>query len=133
MRLSPTRATTDKMMYESDDIIRYLFTTYGDGEIPGALTAGFLTTLSAGLGNLGRCVQGRCLWGGPMQVGSAATKALEQVHAGQAVLCPLTSPSASPPCLLAWAALNVLAQQASAACVVACVVGALAASGHRWR
>jgi len=41
-------------MYESDDIIQYLFSTYGDGQIPGVLTAGFFTTLSAGLGNVGR-------------------------------------------------------------------------------
>ncbi len=43
-------------MYESDDIIKYMFNTYGGGEaeIPGLLTAGFFTTLSAGLGNLGR-------------------------------------------------------------------------------
>ena len=41
-------------MYESDDIIQYMFKQYGDGEVPGVLTAGFFTTLSAGLGNLGR-------------------------------------------------------------------------------
>ena len=28
---------TDTKMYESDDIVRYLFTTYGDGEVPAAL------------------------------------------------------------------------------------------------
>src|SRR5262245_63925169 len=30
-------------MYESDDIVRYLFTTYGDGSAPWALTLGPLT------------------------------------------------------------------------------------------
>lgn len=49
---------TGRAMYESDDIIRYLFTTYGDGEIPGLLTAGFLTTLSAGLGSIARAGKG---------------------------------------------------------------------------
>lgn len=43
---------TGKAMYESDDIIRYLFDTYGPGQanIPRSLTLGFLTTLTAGLG-----------------------------------------------------------------------------------
>lgn len=41
---------TGKAMYESDDIILYLFTTYGDGQVPGLLTGGIVTTLTAGLG-----------------------------------------------------------------------------------
>ncbi|KAF5830304.1 hypothetical protein DUNSADRAFT_14778 [Dunaliella salina] len=47
---------TGKSMYESDDIVKYLFNTYGPGEqeIPGLLTAGFFTVLSAGLGNVAR-------------------------------------------------------------------------------
>mmetsp|Transcript_18887 Transcript_18887/g.52907 ORF Transcript_18887/g.52907 Transcript_18887/m.52907 type:complete len:347 (+) Transcript_18887:111-1151(+) len=47
---------TGRSMYESDDIIKYLFNTYGGGEaeIPGLLTAGFFTVLSAGLGNMAR-------------------------------------------------------------------------------
>lgn len=36
-------------MYESDAIIQYLFDKYGDGNVPVALRAGFLTTLTAGL------------------------------------------------------------------------------------
>lgn len=47
-------ARAGKSMYESDEIIKYMFTQYGDGDIPGVLTAGFFTTLSAGLGNIGR-------------------------------------------------------------------------------
>lgn len=37
---------TGKEMYESDDIVRYLFTTYGDGVVPGWLMPGPLTQLS---------------------------------------------------------------------------------------
>lgn len=36
-------------MYESDEIIRYLFTEYGDGQVPLALRLGFATTLTCGL------------------------------------------------------------------------------------
>jgi len=36
-------------MYESDDIIKYLFNTYGDGEVPFLLSPSFLTVLSCGL------------------------------------------------------------------------------------
>ena len=38
-----------KTMYESDDIIQYLFTEYGDGNVPLALRLGFATTLTCGL------------------------------------------------------------------------------------
>jgi len=43
---------TNTAMYESDDIIRYLYKTYGNGEegIPKSLTMGFFTVLTAGLG-----------------------------------------------------------------------------------
>jgi len=43
---------TGKSMYESDDIIAYLFDTYGPGKeaVPLALRLGFGTTLTAGLG-----------------------------------------------------------------------------------
>ena len=39
-------------MYESDDIIRYLFDTYGGGggNVPLSLRLGLLTTLTCGLG-----------------------------------------------------------------------------------
>ena len=49
---------TDVSMYESDDIITYLFETYGDGQVPSSLTGGFLTTLSCGLGLLARAGKG---------------------------------------------------------------------------
>lgn len=37
-------------MYESDDIISYLFKQYGDGEVPLALRLGTLTALTCSLG-----------------------------------------------------------------------------------
>ncbi|KAK9829088.1 hypothetical protein WJX72_003830 [[Myrmecia] bisecta] len=40
---------TGKAMYESDDIIAYLFQTYGDGQVPLGLRLGFFTVLSCGL------------------------------------------------------------------------------------
>jgi len=40
---------TGKEMYESDDIVRYLFDTYGDGNVPLALRAGILTDVTSGL------------------------------------------------------------------------------------
>jgi len=45
---------TDTAMYESDDIIKYLFTKYGDGEVPLALRLGAVTALTAGLGLIAR-------------------------------------------------------------------------------
>lgn len=36
-------------MYESDDIIAYLFNEYGDGQVPLALRLGALTTVTCGL------------------------------------------------------------------------------------
>ncbi|KAI4300478.1 hypothetical protein L6164_033854 [Bauhinia variegata] len=49
---------TGMSMYESDDIIKYLTGKYGDGSIPFTLSLGFLTTLTAGLGMLGRMGKG---------------------------------------------------------------------------
>lgn len=40
---------TGKAMYESDDIVAYLYQTYGDGRVPLVLSLGPVTTLSAGL------------------------------------------------------------------------------------
>jgi glutathione S-transferase len=40
---------TGKAMYESDDIIRYLFETYGDGSVPLLLAAGMFGDLSSTL------------------------------------------------------------------------------------
>ncbi len=45
-------------MYESDDIIEYLFDTYGDGKVPSSLTNGFWTTLTCSLGLLPRLGKG---------------------------------------------------------------------------
>lgn len=45
---------TGKSMYESDDIIKYMFEEYGDGEVPVGLRLGVLTTLSCGLALIGR-------------------------------------------------------------------------------
>ena len=38
---------TGKEMYESDDIVRYLFESYGDGGVPTVLAAGPITLLTA--------------------------------------------------------------------------------------
>ena len=38
---------TGREMYESDDIVRYLFETYGDGSLPLPLVGGPLTDLSS--------------------------------------------------------------------------------------
>jgi glutathione S-transferase len=40
---------TGKAMYESDEIVRYLFAEYGDGRVPWVLNLGVLTTASAAL------------------------------------------------------------------------------------
>ena len=48
---------TGKEMYESDDIIRYLATTYRDGKVPLAL--GPLTIVSGGLAAVARAGKGR--------------------------------------------------------------------------
>ena len=45
---------TGKEMYESDEIVRYLYETYGDGRVPVALSLGTLTTLGVVLAGLPR-------------------------------------------------------------------------------
>lgn len=45
---------TGREMYESDDIVRYLYAEYGDGSPPLSLSAGPLTDLSAALAGLWR-------------------------------------------------------------------------------
>jgi glutathione S-transferase len=45
---------TGKELYESDDIVRHLFATYGDGRVPFALAAGPLTDVSSALAGLFR-------------------------------------------------------------------------------
>jgi glutathione S-transferase len=51
-------SNTGQQMLESDDIIKYLYDTYGDGKVPLSLSLGPLTTLSAGLGQAGRLGKG---------------------------------------------------------------------------
>ena len=45
-------------MFESDDIMKYLFRTYGVGEVPPSLEKGILNTLTSGLGLLFRVNRG---------------------------------------------------------------------------
>ncbi|KAE8726665.1 Thioredoxin family protein isoform 2 [Hibiscus syriacus] len=45
-------------MYESDEIIKYLVETYGDGSVPFMLSLGLLTTLTAGFAMIGRMGRG---------------------------------------------------------------------------
>ncbi len=45
---------TGKEMYESDEIVRYLFREYGDGRVPTLLAPGVLTDLGAGLASAAR-------------------------------------------------------------------------------
>lgn len=45
---------TGKEMYESNDIVRYLFEQYGDGRVPGLLAAGPLTEATSMLAGLPR-------------------------------------------------------------------------------
>ena len=49
---------------ESDDIIKYLADTYGDGTVPLMLRLGVATVLTAGLGTLGRCALRQTCWEG---------------------------------------------------------------------
>ncbi len=49
---------TGKEMYESDEIVRYLFETYGDGRVPFLLSPGWLTNFTAGLASVVRPLQG---------------------------------------------------------------------------
>ncbi|KAK4272728.1 hypothetical protein QN277_021242 [Acacia crassicarpa] len=49
---------TGVSMYESDEIIKYLAEKYGDGSVPLTLSLGLFTTLTAGLGMLGRMGKG---------------------------------------------------------------------------
>jgi glutathione S-transferase len=49
---------TGKAMYESDEIVRYLFAEYGDGRVPWTLAAGVLTTASAALAGAFRAGRG---------------------------------------------------------------------------
>jgi len=45
-------------MYESDDIIAYLFENYGDGNVPLLLKLGPVTAITAGLGQIARAGRG---------------------------------------------------------------------------
>jgi glutathione S-transferase len=44
----------DLAMYESDDIVRHLFTTYGDGRVPALLALPVVIDVSSGLASLAR-------------------------------------------------------------------------------
>jgi len=48
----------DVAMYESDDIIRYLFATYGDGSVPRLLGLPVVTDVSSGLASAARLGSG---------------------------------------------------------------------------
>lgn len=52
---------TGTAMYESDDIIEYLFRTYGAGPAPAALSLGPVTDASSFLASAARPVQGRAV------------------------------------------------------------------------
>jgi glutathione S-transferase len=54
--VDPNTATA---MYESDAIIRYLATTYGDGQVPALLRLGALTTTTSMLASAARPTRGR--------------------------------------------------------------------------
>ncbi len=49
---------TGTEMYESDDIVRYLWTTYGDGAVPWGLSLGPLTLAGSGLASAWRFGRG---------------------------------------------------------------------------
>ena len=49
---------TGRAMYESDDIVRYLFATYGDGSVPWSLSLGPLTLATSGLASAWRFGRG---------------------------------------------------------------------------
>ncbi len=49
---------TGKALYESDDIVRYLYAQYGDGRVPWTLSAGPLTDVTATLASAIRLGQG---------------------------------------------------------------------------
>lgn len=80
---------TGREMYESDDIVRYLFEQYGAGPAPLGLRLGPVTMLSSGLSSLCRPTHGR-----RSRAGSAPDQHLE-----------LYSFEASPYCRLAREAL----------------------------
>ena len=48
----------DVAMYESDDIVRYLFETYGDGSVPRVLGLPIVTDVSSGLASAARLTSG---------------------------------------------------------------------------
>ena len=48
----------DVAMYESDDIVRYLFDTYGDGAVPRVLGLPIVTDVSSGLASAARLTNG---------------------------------------------------------------------------
>jgi len=83
---------TGREMYESDDIVRYLFATYGDGTVPLLLAAPVLRDVSSGLASALRAG-----FGGRYRPARAPAQPLE-----------LWSFEASPFCRLAREALSSL-------------------------
>jgi glutathione S-transferase len=81
---------TGREMYESDDIVRYLFATYGDGKVPLLLAAPVLRDLTSGLASAFRAG-----FGGRYRPARAPERPLE-----------LWSFEASPFCRLAREALS---------------------------
>lgn len=55
LRVGKRGCCAGKSMYESDDIVKYLFSNYGDGQVPWGLSLGLFTTLSCGLALIPRC------------------------------------------------------------------------------
>lgn len=92
---------TKTSMYESDDIIEYLSTKYGSGQVPWTLTKGLATTLSASIAMVFRLGKGSkfveakapkkplILWG---YEASPFTKIVREV------LCDLEIPHMFKPC-----------------------------------
>jgi glutathione S-transferase len=75
---------TGKEMYESDEIVRYLFSRYGDGRVPWQLNMGPLTDLSSVLSGLPRATAGT--WAQPAR---AAEQPLELYSMEASPFCRL--------------------------------------------
>jgi glutathione S-transferase len=93
-------ANTNTEMYESLDIVRYLYDTYGDGKLPGKWRLGGLQTLRSMLISATR--SGRSLW----VKASHQPAQLLQLHSGEAnpgaraireLMCQLELPFHSHP------------------------------------
>lgn len=98
---------TGAAMYESDDIIKYLADTYGDGTVPLALRLGAATAITAGLSGIGRCaLTAQCLldlWYPQSDVPSSDSPVVYQLASTpppwKAYAPALTAPAARPYCV----------------------------------